>query len=128
MKVEVSNGELLDKLSILELKMSNISDQKKLVNIKKEHNELDPLAKELFDKYGLDLEALYNNLCAINSQLWVIEDDIRECERNKNFGDQFVQLARAVYFTNDKRSAVKKSINLLTDSGFVEEKSYEDYQ
>ena len=128
MKVEVSNGELLDKLSILELKMSNISDKKKLVNIKKEHNELDPLAKELFAKYGLDLEVLYNNLCAINSQLWVIEDDIRECERNKNFGDQFVQLARAVYFTNDKRSDVKKSINLLTDSGFVEEKSYEDYQ
>ena len=128
MKVEVSNGELLDKLSILELKMSNISDQKKLVNIKKEHNELDPLAKELFNKYGLDLETLYNNLCAINSQLWVIEDDIRECERNKNFGDQFVKLARAVYFTNDKRSDVKKSINLLTDSGFVEEKSYEDYQ
>ena len=128
MKVEVSNGELLDKLSILELKMSNISDQKKLVNIKKEHNELDPLAKELFNKYGLDLETLYNNLCAINSQLWVIEDDIRECERNKNFGDQFVQLARAVYFTNDKRSDVKKSINLLTDSGFVEEKSYKDYE
>ena len=128
MKVEVSNGELLDKLSILELKMSNISDQKKLVNIKNEHNELDPLAKELFAKYGSDLETLYNNLCAINSQLWIIEDDIRECERNKNFGDQFVQLARAVYFTNDKRSAVKKSINLLTDSGFVEEKSYEDYE
>ena len=128
MKVEVSNGELLDKLSILELKISNISDQKKLVNIKKEHNELDPLAKELFDKYGLDLDTLYNNLCDINSQLWVIEDDIRECERNKNFGDQFVQLARAVYVTNDKRSDIKKSINLLTDSGFVEEKSYEDYQ
>ena len=128
MKVEVSNGELLDKLSILELKMSNISDQKKLVNIKKEHNELDPLAKELFNKYGLDLQTLYNKLCAINSQLWVIEDDIRECERNKNFGDQFVQLARAVYVTNDKRSDIKKSINLLTDSGFVEEKSYEDYQ
>ena len=128
MKVEVSNGELLDKLSILELKMSNISDQKKLVNIKKEHNELDPLAKELFNKYGLDLETLHNNLCSINSQLWVIEDDIRECERNKNFGDQFVQLARAVYVTNDKRSDIKKSINLLTDSGFVEEKSYEDYQ
>ena len=128
MKVEVSNGELLDKLSILELKMSNISDQKKLVNIKKEHNELDPLAKELFNKYGLDLETLYNNLCAINSQLWVIEDDIRECERNKNFGSDFVSLARAVYFTNDKRSDVKKSINLLTDSGFVEEKSYKDYE
>ena len=128
MKVEVSNGELLDKLSILELKMSNISDQKKLVNIKNEHNELDPLAKELFAKYGSDLETLYNNLCAINSQLWIIEDDIRECERNKNFEDQFVQLARAVYFTNDKRSDVKKSINLLTDSGFVEEKSYKGYE
>ena len=128
MKVEVSNGELLDKLSILELKMSNISDQKKLVNIKKEHNELDPLAKELFNKYGLDLETLYNNLCAINSQLWVIEDDIRECERNKDFGVKFVDLARAVYFTNDKRSDVKKAINLLTGSGFIEEKSYEDYE
>ena len=64
----------------------------------------------------------------INAELWKIEDDIRECEKNKDFGDAFVSLARAVYFTNDKRSEVKKSINLLTDSGFAEEKSYKDYK
>ena len=128
MKVEVSNGELLDKLTILELKLSNISDVKKLTNIQKEHDELNPLAGQLFDSYGEELKNLYKQLAEINSELWTIEDDIRECERNKDFGSDFVSLARAVYFTNDKRSAIKKSINLLTGSGFVEEKSYEDYE
>ena len=127
MKVEVSNGEFLDKLTILELKLSNIKDEKKLENVKKEHNELNPLAELLFAKYGNKLSSLYNELAGINSQLWKIEDDIRECEKRKDFGDKFTELARAVYFTNDKRSDVKKSINLLTDSGFIEEKSYEDY-
>ena len=128
MKVEVSNGELLDKLTILELKLSNISDVQKLTNIQKEHDELNPLAGQLFDSYGEELKNLYKQLAEINSELWTIEDDIRECERNKDFGSDFVSLARAVYFTNDKRSEIKKSINLLTDSGFVEEKSYEDYE
>ena len=128
MKVEVSNGELLDKLTILELKLSNISDVKKLTNIQKEHDELNPLAGQLFDSYGEELKNLYRQLSEINSELWTIEDDIRECERNKEFGCDFVSLARAVYFTNDKRSEIKKSINLLTGSGFVEEKSYEDYE
>jgi uncharacterized protein YukE len=128
MKVEVSNGELLDKLTILELKLSNISDVKKLTNIQKEHDELNPLAGQLFDSYGEELKKLYKQLAEINSELWTIEDDIRECERNKDFGSDFVSLARAVYFTNDKRSEIKKSINLLTGSGFVEEKSYEDYE
>ena len=128
MKVEVSNGELLDKLSILELKLKNIKDNKKLINIKNEHGGLSPLCNNLFDNYGNELRSLYANLSEINAELWKIEDDIRECERNKDFGDEFVQLARAVYFTNDKRSDVKKSINLLTESGFVEEKSYEDYK
>ena len=128
MKVEVSNGELLDKLTILELKLSNISDVKKLTNIRKEHDELNPLAGQLFDSYGDELKNLYKQLAEINSELWTIEDDIRECERNKDFGSDFVSLARAVYFTNDKRSEIKKSINLLTGSGFVEEKSYEDYE
>ncbi len=128
MKVEVSNGELLDKLTILELKLSNISDVKKLTNIQKEHDELNPLAGQLFDSYGEELKKLYKQLAEINSELWTIEDHIRECERNKDFGPDFVRLARAVYFTNDKRSQIKKSINLLTGSGFVEEKSYEDYQ
>ena len=128
MKVEVSNGELLDKLTILELKLSNISELKKLTNIQKEHDELNPLAGQLFDSYGEELKNLYKQLAEINSELWTIEDDIRECERNKDFGSDFVSLARAVYFTNDKRSEIKKSINLLTGSGFVEEKSYEDYE
>ena len=127
MKVEVSNGELLDKLSILELKLTNITNVQKLSNIQKEHDELSPLADQLFDSYGEELKNLYKKLTEINSELWTIEDDIRECERNKDFGSDFVSLARAVYFTNDKRSDVKKAINLLTDSGFVEEKSYEDY-
>ena len=128
MKVEVSNGELLDKLTILELKMSNISDEKKLINVKKEYNELNPLAKLLFEKFKDELLIKYKELSLINSQLWKIEDDIRECEKNKNFGEKFVELARAVYFTNDKRSEVKKQINILTGSGFIEEKSYEDYE
>ena len=128
MKVEVSNGELLDKLTILELKLSNITDKQKLINVNKEHSELNPLALRLFEEYGNDLKRLYLELTAINTQLWKIEDDIRECERNKDFGDQFISLARSVYFTNDKRSDVKKAINLLTDSGFIEEKSYEDYK
>ena len=127
MKVEVSNGELLDKLSILELKLKNIKDDKKLINIKNEHGGLSPLCNNLFNNYGNELRSLYAKLSEINAELWKIEDDIRECERNKDFGDEFVRLARAVYFTNDKRSDVKKSINLLTESGFVEEKSYEDY-
>tara|TARA_Y100000813_G_C24047850_1_gene297760 strand:+ start:202 stop:588 length:387 start_codon:yes stop_codon:yes gene_type:complete len=128
MKVEVSNGELLDKLTILELKLTNITNVQKLSNIQKEHDELSPLADQLFDSYGEELKNLYKKLTEINSELWTIEDDIRECERNKDFGSDFVSLARAVYFTNDKRSDVKKAINLLTDSGFVEEKSYEDYE
>ena len=128
MKVEVSNGELLDKLSILELKLKNIKDDKKLINIKNEHGGLSPLCNNLFNNYGNELRSLYAKLSEINAELWKIEDDIRECERNKDFGDEFVRLARAVYFTNDKRSDVKKSINLLTESGFDEEKSYEDYK
>ena len=128
MKVEVSNGELLDKLTILELKLSNITDKQKLINVNKEYSELNPLALRLFEEYGNDLKRLYLELTAINTELWKIEDDIRECERNKDFGDQFISLARSVYFTNDKRSDVKKAINLLTDSGFIEEKSYEDYK
>ena len=128
MKVEVSNGELLDKLTILELKMSNISDDKKLINVRKEFNELNPLAKLLFEKFKDELLSKYKELALINSQLWKIEDDIRECEKNKNFGEKFIELARAVYFTNDKRSDVKKQINILTGSGFIEEKSYEDYE
>ena len=127
MKVEVSNGELLDKLSILELKLKNIKDDKKLINIKNEHGGLSPLCNNLFNNYGNELRSLYVKLSEINAELWKIEDDIRECERNKDFGDEFVRLARAVYFTNDKRSDVKKSINIVTSSELTEEKEYKNY-
>jgi hypothetical protein len=127
MKIEVSNGELLDKLSILELKTANITDTNKLVNIKKEFDELLPLAEELFESNGSELQNHYLELASINGKLWDIEDDIRECEKNKYFGSKFVGLARAVYITNDNRCEVKKLINILTGSGLIEEKSYEDY-
>lgn len=127
MKVEVSNGELMDKLSILELKLKNITDTKKLINIKVEFNELNPLVQKLFKKYSPDVNKLYIKLAEINGKLWVIEDEIRQCEKDKNFGTKFVKFARDVYFTNDVRSELKKEINILTNSGVIEEKSYEDY-
>ena len=127
MKIEVSNGELLDKISILELKLDKIWDKDKLVNIQKEFETLNPLAQELFEKHDSYLQNLYVELSSINGELWDIEDWIRECEREKRFDKEFVELARSVYITNDKRSEVKKTINILTKSGLVEEKSYKDY-
>tara|TARA_E500000178_G_C16818390_1_gene660310 strand:+ start:120 stop:506 length:387 start_codon:yes stop_codon:yes gene_type:complete len=127
MKIEVSNGELLDKLTILELKLDKIKDRDKLVNIQKEFETLNPLAQELFEKHDSYLQNLYVELSSINGELWDIEDWIRDCERKKRFDKEFVELARSVYITNDKRSEVKKTINILTESGLVEEKSYKDY-
>jgi vacuolar-type H+-ATPase subunit I/STV1 len=128
MKIEISNGELLDKLSILEIKEKNISEPTKLENIKNEFNELKPLANIIFNDFSPQIKDLYSRLSEVNNELWVIEDDIRECERNKNFKSKFIELARSVYFTNDKRSVIKKEINILTKSGLIEEKSYEDYK
>ena len=127
MKVEVSNGELMDKLSILELKLKNITDSKKLRNVNTEFNELNPLVQQLFKKYNPAINVLYQKLAKINNKLWIIEDEIRQSERDKDFGPKFVKLARDVYFTNDVRSDLKKEINVLTNSGVIEEKSYEDY-
>ena len=127
MKIEVSNGELLDKISILELKLDKIKNKDKLVNIQKEFDELNPLCNELFRIYGGELQVHYLELAKINGELWDIEDWIRDCEREKRFDKEFVELARSVYITNDKRSEVKKIINILTGSGLVEEKSYKDY-
>ena len=127
MKVEISNGELLDKISILELKLLKIEDREKLVNIQKEFDELNPLVQELFEKHDGQLQNHYLELAKINGKLWDIEDWIRECEHEKRFDKEFVELARSVYVTNDKRSEVKKTINILTGSGLVEEKSYKDY-
>ena len=123
MQIEVSIGEIVDKLSILQIKLENITDEDKLVNIKKEFNYLyDIVFKDL--KIQLDD---YNRLLAINKQLWDIEDDIRDEERAKRFEDRFIELARAVYVTNDERSRIKKDINIKYGSDFVEEKSYQDY-
>jgi hypothetical protein len=125
MKIEVSNGEIADKFSILLIKRSNIKDDTKLDNVEKEIDWIIPIflkvvkKKEVYDKY-LDL-------AVVNKELWDIEDDIRECERQKDFGDKFIQLARSVYIKNDRRAEIKKEINLLTNSGIVEEKSYDSY-
>ena len=127
MLVEVSNGELLDKISILELKLLKIEDEEKLVNIQKEFDTLNPLVVELFEKYDGQLQNHYLELAKINGELWDIEDWIRDCEREKRFDKEFVELARSVYITNDKRCEVKKIINLMTSSGLVEEKSYKEY-
>ena len=127
MKVEISNGELLDRISILELKILKIEDKEKLVNIHKEFNILNPLVIELFENYDSQLQNHYLELAKINGELWDIEDWIRDCEREKRFDKEFVELARSVYITNDKRCEVKKLINLMTSSGLVEEKSYKEY-
>ena len=127
MKIEVSNGELLDKISILELKMLKIEDEEKLVNIKKEFYTLNPLVVGLFEQYDGQLQNHYLELAKINGELWDIEDWIRDCEREKRFDKEFVELARSVYITNDKRCEIKKLINLMTSSGLVEEKSYKAY-
>ena len=123
MRIEVSIGEIVDKLSILQIKLENITDEDKLVNIKKEFNYLYSI---VFKDLKIQLED-YQPLLDINKELWGIEDDIRDEERAKRFEERFIEVARAVYFTNDKRSQIKKDINVKYGSEFVEEKSYQDY-
>jgi hypothetical protein len=125
MKVEISNGELLDKFSILEIKMGNITDPDKLTNIENEYKELTSDCTDLLR--NSTISSLYAELKSINQKLWTVEDDIRECERRKDFGQEFISLAREVYFTNDERARAKKEINLASGSSLVEEKSYQAY-
>jgi hypothetical protein len=125
MKIEISNGELIDKLSILEIKSKNIKDESKLNNINKEFFELKDIASELLKIDGV--YELYQELIEVNNTLWDIEDSIRWKEREKKFDEEFVYYARNVYITNDLRFKLKSKINELTDSYFVEEKSYERY-
>jgi hypothetical protein len=123
--IEVSNGELLDKLSILEIKKNNIKDESKLKNVNKEFFEIKKISSGLLEiNEVLDL---YNELLEINNRLWDIEDSIRWKEKQKEFDEEFVYYARNVYITNDLRFKLKSKINTLTDSYFVEEKSYERY-
>jgi hypothetical protein len=123
MKIEVSNGEIVDKLTIIEIKLANIKEEKKITNLKAEYVVLDEAVEGIISKE----HPLYKELYDINSMLWAIEDRIRELEKAKDFGPEFIEVARSVYFTNDLRSEVKRKINELTKSALIEEKSYEDY-
>lgn len=124
--VNTSLGELIDKMTILEIKQQNIKDDAKLVNV---NNELEKLTG-ILDSLELDLKMLMpykEGLSEINKKLWGIEDDLRDHERGQNFDDAFLELARSVYFTNDKRAKIKKDINVAFGSDLVEEKSYQNY-
>lgn len=130
-QVPVSWGELIDKIAILEIKSERIADAAKLANVR---TELAALA-EMRDanlpsdqKVLATLAALTADIKTVNEALWEIEDDIRDCERDKDFGPRFVELARAVYKTNDRRAALKRDINMLLGSALVEEKSYQSYE
>ena len=121
----ISLGELVDKISILIIKQKNITDETKLDHVKK---ELDFLQKTLMNyTQQEEINNHLENLININSKLWNIEDDIRECERKKLFDQTFIDLARSVYFTNDERAKVKNDINKTFGSELVEVKSYEEY-
>ena len=124
MQVKISNGELLDKISILELKLLRIEDKEKLINIQKEFEFLNPLVVDLFEKYDGELQNHYLELSRINGKLWDIENWIRVCEKEKRFDKEFVELARSVYITNDQRFEVKNIINNITNSELIEEKLY----
>jgi len=119
MKIEVSNGEILDKLSILDLKLEYITDIDKKNNIKKEFE----VVKACADNIDIPYE-IYDKLYSVNKKLWEIEDAIRLKEKALVFDGEFIELARQVYKTNDERSRIKKEINLLTNSEVIEEKSY----
>ena len=124
--VEISIGEFFDKITILEIKKERIANADKLVNINKELDGLNKLLLQLpFSRDDVAQEV--TELRKINEALWEIEDDIREKESQDGFDEKFIELARAVYITNDKRSDVKRDINMKLGSDFVEEKSYEEY-
>ena len=124
--VPTAPGELIDKLTILRLKSERITDQAKVANVLVEKDALMQTADSHVAP-SAELTALWDELYAINADLWVIEDDIRDCELAKDFGEEFIRLARAVYITNDRRADVKKKINVLLGSALIEEKSYADH-
>jgi hypothetical protein len=123
MKIEVSNGEIIDKLTIIQIKLERITDENKLANLQKEYKLLLEAASDIIDTS----DELYIKLYNVNCELWDIEDHIRDLERNKDFGNDFVETARSVYVKNDLRSEIKREINIKTSSGLIEEKSYEKY-
>jgi len=126
-KVPISPGELLDKITILRIKSKRMSDPAKVSNVRLELRQLeDTWSASAYAK--IDIEADLRALLAVNERLWVIEDDIRDKERAQAFDAEFIRLARAVYFENDERAAIKRRINTTLGSKIVEEKSYRDYK
>ena len=123
---EISTGELLDKITILEIKLVKIKDKKNLLEINKEYESLKE-TKNSNIKLTKNLEKLIIQLKEINLKLWDIEDKLRICEKNKDFGEKFIELARGVYFNNDSRSKIKSEINKLSGSNIKEIKQYSDY-
>ena len=124
MKIEVSNGEIIDKLTILQIKLERIKDKEKIQNLRKEYDMLIAISSSIISTS----DPLYIELYQVNCELWDIEDHIRDLERAKDFGGDFIHTARSVYFINDRRSDVKRAINESTGSNLTEEKSYESYK
>jgi len=125
--IPISPGELLDKITILQIKSERIADPAKVTNVRTELEMLDKVWRQAVDEDD-EIAALTAELKSINEALWEIEDDIRDEERNSRFGERFIELARAVYVTNDERANAKKKVNLHLNSSIVEEKSYQDYK
>jgi hypothetical protein len=123
MKIEVSNGEIIDKLTIIQIKLERIKDSGKLLNLKMEYDVLRDASAAILDQE----DPLYKSLYNVNCDLWDIEDKIRELERKNDFGAEFIETARSVYIFNDRRSEIKREINIRTSSGLIEEKSYQKY-
>lgn len=123
---EISAGELLDKLSILEIKLEEIKNPNLLQKIKKEYDALNETKNNNINSSN-EIDILYKNLKEINKRLWKIENEKRLCEKNSDFNDKFIQLARDVYITNDKRSKTKLEINKILDSNIQEVKQYTQY-
>ncbi|MGD1926014.1 MAG: DUF6165 family protein [Paracoccaceae bacterium] len=124
--IEIAPGELIDKITILEIKTENISDPAKLENVRVELETL-RASRDAAIVPSEEMARLTYELREVNQTLWTIEDDIRDCERDGDFGEKFVELARSVYKTNDRRAALKRKINVALGSRLVEEKSYQPY-
>jgi len=123
MKIEVSNGEIIDKLTIIQIKLERIEDMAKLTNLQKEYDELIKTASKILSTS----DPLYAALYKVNAELWDIEDRIRGLEKKQDFGEEFIATARQVYIKNDLRAEIKREINIKTSSGLIEEKSYGEY-
>ena len=124
--VPISWGELFDKITILQIKLDKLTSKKALNNVGREFKQLQSILIKYFPN-SIEAKQLEEELKQINQQLWDIEDNIRDKERNRSFDDEFIQLARSVYIINDERSRIKRKINDIFGSEFVEEKSYSEY-